>query len=530
VGAPFSVTPYSHQKLKDLFAKNTEALSAIVASKQHTDYFKSYFNHLSAQTIIVENDYIDHDFLEDYAGYYVRCFNYYRSRCTRLHFFDRSFTKKQFLYTLIGKGRILTSSKLQDSYLGFIVLKPLPKTFVGRTCLRTYEPDGGRRCYPILREYPVSLFGLNLKVRWTLAFQEQDSVVAACATSALWTTLHGTGKKFQHVIPSPVEITRMATSIPEERMPGTLPNRGLSGRQEAHVIRQIGLEPRVFDAYNPENLKGAVYSYLRAGIPLLLRQTMFDVSPKPRPNLPAGHAVAVTGFRLGGALVPEGKDRFLLRASRIDELYVHDDGVGPFARMVFDGIAVPLKQGKQIDNLYSLHTSWKGGDLKTGSVRAVPRFLLIPLYPKIRILFHFIRGVVRVFDHSIIRKYIQKLKLPLPSNLEWDIYLSTIDELKKEYSDPRIHKRLPNRTRNGVLMHPMPKYIWRAIARANDRIYLELLFDATDIEQGQFIVRGIEHNPLLFALVRFLSISLVSKPFHQLMPYWPILKWFATKA
>lgn len=46
-----------------------------------------YFDHIGAKTIIVENDYIDRDFLEDYSGYYARCFHDYQRSCTRLHFF-----------------------------------------------------------------------------------------------------------------------------------------------------------------------------------------------------------------------------------------------------------------------------------------------------------------------------------------------------------------------------------------------------------------------------------------------------------
>ena len=53
-------------------------------------------------------------------------------------------------------------------------------------------------------------WGLRVK---SLSFQEQDHEVAACATSALWSIFHGTGKMFQHPILSPVEITKVAFEI-----------------------------------------------------------------------------------------------------------------------------------------------------------------------------------------------------------------------------------------------------------------------------------------------------------------------------
>ena len=36
----------------------------------------------------------------------------------------------------------MSTETLQKNYLGFIVVKPLPSTVVGRTCLKTYDDDG----------------------------------------------------------------------------------------------------------------------------------------------------------------------------------------------------------------------------------------------------------------------------------------------------------------------------------------------------------------------------------------------------
>jgi len=86
------------------------------------------------------------------------------------------------------------------------------QTIIGRTCLKTYGDDGGRRHYSSTQLVTSHLFGIPLQIN-TLPFQEQDSVVAACATSALWTVFHGSGYLLQHTIPSPVEITKKTTSL-----------------------------------------------------------------------------------------------------------------------------------------------------------------------------------------------------------------------------------------------------------------------------------------------------------------------------
>ena len=222
---PFEVYPYSAAQLIGLITDKSGGDQHCVSHKLHSTYFEEYFSEIGAKTILVENRYIDKDFLEDFAGYYVRCFRDYDRRCTRIHFFRAPFNYEGFASYLSGVPTPITAAKLQEAYLGFLVVKPLPKTPIGRTCLRTY-PHDGRRFFPITRNYELSLYGIHLQVLGTLAFQEQDNVVAACATSALWSVFQGTGKLFHHPIPSPVGITKAATDqIPADSR--NLPNKGL---------------------------------------------------------------------------------------------------------------------------------------------------------------------------------------------------------------------------------------------------------------------------------------------------------------
>ena len=147
MGEHFEVTAYEIGTLKQLLAKKAEALPAVVEEKLHILYLDQYFDTLQAETILIENDYVDRDFLEDFAGYYVRCFHKYKSTCTRLHFFTESFATQDFESFLTGENQSLTVELLQNSYLGFIVVKPLPRTIIGRTCLKTYPRNGQRRSY-----------------------------------------------------------------------------------------------------------------------------------------------------------------------------------------------------------------------------------------------------------------------------------------------------------------------------------------------------------------------------------------------
>lgn len=527
MATPYAIYSYSTQSLRKILSSESNALPSVVDLKPHTLYLEGYLKGLGAQTILVEHKYVDRDYMEDYAGFYARCFGKYESSCSRLHFFSQSFTSKQFAQLLLGRSRTLNEANLHESYLGFIVVKKLPQTFVGRTCLKTYGSDGGRRIYPTLRAYPVGLYGLNLSVDKTLGFQEQDRGAAACATSALWTVFQGTGRLFQHSIPSQVEITKMATQIPDEEVPGILPSRGLTGRQEIYAIRQLGLEADHTSAQDEFNLTGSVYAYLRFGIPLLLRVTLFDVSAAPLPKMKGGHAIAVTGFSLGRPTVmPYGPSAFRLRATRMDKLYVHDDQVGPFARMLLDGTKVKTKDQVGPVEWNSLSTSWLGDDGNMGSVRAVPRFILIPLYAKIRIRFEFVRDVVMSFNQLLETAFKAVTSKPLPAEFEWDIYLTSVNTLKTEIRKSSV---LANSSKRRWLTANMPRFIWRARYVVGDLSALELLFDATDIEQGKFFIGAVEYNEPLYSLIRQMSVIVKDERYYHSRSYWRILEWFANQ-
>lgn len=261
--SPVEVQPYSIDSLKTLLQECSKAKPKTINDKLHRLYFEEYLGNIGVKTIITEQEYVDRDYLEDFAAYYVRCFSEYGRHCARLHFFGEEFTQADLNAFLSGDGSSqLDQDFFSNSYLGFIIIKPLPQTIVGRTCLRVYEPDGGRRNYPSTRAYSVNLFGIELTID-TLAFQEQDRVAAACATSALWSAFHGSGHVFDHPIPSPVNITRSAVmgSLARAR---ALPSKGLNIYEMIKAVQSVGLEPHVVGASDPHVLRATAYAYLQA--------------------------------------------------------------------------------------------------------------------------------------------------------------------------------------------------------------------------------------------------------------------------
>lgn len=506
---PFEVYPYNKNHLIDLFSKNSSKQA--ILKKTQLGYLDGYFSHsdIDAKTIVVENNYIDRDFLEDHAGYYARCFQEYERKCSRLHFFNVSFSKDDLVNLLKNSDSDINPKVLNDSYIGFSVLKPIPETVIGRTCLKTYSEEDKKRRFPAVCNYQASLFGIPLEVK-SLAFQEQDQVVAACATSALWSLFHSSGDSFNHPVPSPLEITKSATthSFYHDRF---LPNKsGLMVEQMATAIRNVSLEPnfiKLDNAYGNINLnnevnefilKATLYSYLKHGISSIL---IFKLIKNSGGSI-GFHAATIVGYGSEQTSPPTYSwlNGMQLANSSIDRIYVHDDQVGPFAKMAFDG------DFTNTNGIFSMHTSFgrlhdPAQNSYTDQYRAIPKSLIIPLYHKIRIPFSTILKVISQFD-QIFESYQTLRRNIFPYRLIWDIYLIRVSNLKEELYNL---DNIDGNYRKEILLENMPRFIWRARGFADQDKAIDLLFDATDIEQGGFFLRSINYNQILAGILKAIS-------------------------
>ncbi len=497
-----SVLPYSYEALCELFAEHSSNSLAVVKRKIQTEYFRGYFEELKAQTIVVETDYVDHDFLEDFAAYYVRCFATYSRYCTRIHFFGKPFDQDRFEGLFHADAEV--QELLRQSYLGFIVVRPVPERIIGRTCLATYStaPSSERR-FPTTRTCEASLFGLALQLP-TIAFQEQDRAVSACATSALWSVFQGTGVRFHHRILSPAEITHRANArnpLDGRAFPAS---DGLMFIQMADAVRSCELEPLWLAYTEPFFLRAAIHAYLSAGIPLLLNGDIVDSN-----SLNAGgdsndsgtvkgvHGVAIVGYRVSSDPPACEEDGFMLWSSRVTKLYCRDDGVGPFARMEF------LPSGDSSRALLS--TSQADTIENIGSWRFVPDAVLVPLYHKIRVPFLRIYQEVRAFDNYLAELARQLecerengvMEPEVFPSIEWDIKLTTVNDYKRELLN---HPAIVDR--KGILETGLPKYLWLARGLHRDDRGLDLVFDATGLELSNLCLRVVEFGSPTIQLLR----------------------------
>lgn len=443
----YSIHSFSDQAIAQICAEHTGRSLRFCATKDQVNYLTSYLHEMECKSILLETPYVDREYLEDFAEYYVRCFKPYSRFCARLHFFS-SDLEQSVLEDLLQGDSAKHQENLQSDYLGFSVIKPLPDAFVGRTCLTTYESDKGRRHYPMTRPYQAHIAGTVLTVS-SLAFQEQDTVVAACATASLWSALHKSADIFGTATATPARVTEIAGRDSFER---TLPSHGFQVREMCRAIKGMNLEVELRTGHRIDDIREVIYGYGHCGIPLILGLDF--VTPEGAKPYPDGHAVTTVGYSL-----KPGVWGNKLLANNIDQIYVHDDQHGPFAR------------SKVVDG-QTIETKWKVDRTPLlGKIFTV----IIPVYHKIRITYENAREETEKLDWL--------LEL-CGFNACWEIRLTPIPQFLKEVADSEF---IPREVKKKVLDSNWPRFQWRLTAWNDGVPILEALLDATDIERSFFV-------------------------------------------
>jgi hypothetical protein len=320
-----------------------DPLSALLPSTQ-VRYLQRYFAELNAAVVVEEPNYFDRDYLAEFSAFYSVSAAGYLNICRRIHFFSDSRANRT-LFEEAASGNEEAAEVLNSSYLGFIVIRPIPAAPLGRTVVRWYEdrqPSTPRITQPS-REYHVNIAGFQLTIRG-LAWQEQDTGVGACATIALWTMLHSSAFDDHHAIPTTADITRAAhkSASMGARM---FPSGGLRHDQICEAIKEQNLAPVIFEGdiknksgatvgFSRERFASTCAALIRSGYPVLLSGVFLGDDPMLN-----GHAMCAVGFRsCSPGAVKAGEVE--LQESAIGYLYIHDDNIGPSVRFGITEIKV----------------------------------------------------------------------------------------------------------------------------------------------------------------------------------------------
>jgi hypothetical protein len=324
---PTSVKVTAYEGSLEKFVSRPEGLLDTGPSDQ-LRYLADYLTKIGCRAVAVESHYIDRDYIDDVALFYSRSLRSYPNFCTRLNFFRESFDKRR-LDSLIRAGSRggynVSQTYLQERYLGYCIVRPLPGYPVGRTVLATFPRESGEgftREYACVREYEVNFCGFPLTVSG-LAFQQQDQGVSACATTAIWSAVNCTSWKEDQKVATPAEITQLASKY--LLLAGrALPSEGLGLQQISEAIRGAGLAPICVRSDTPTEDRAQLLTYIQSGFaPVLCINPLGGAG---------GHAVCGVGFKRG-TVEPRTNNKlhFTDASTSIQALYIHDDRLGPYA-------------------------------------------------------------------------------------------------------------------------------------------------------------------------------------------------------
>ena len=294
---------------------------------RQAEYLEIYLKEIGCQTVVVENHYIDRVFMHDDAIYYVRSLRSYPNFTKRVHFFKQPFDHTSW-HEMIGRaGRGEHSpiqQNLQDCYLGFSVIRPLPNSPIGRTVLPAISPrtpSGTVSSFATSRRHNVHLAGFSLHVDG-VPFQSQDQGVSACATTALWSALDCVAATEEMTVSSPASITESATRYTLLGRP--FPNEGLTIRQICEATREAGFSPLVIRSESITDDVSQIFSYSCSGFaPVLALLPTGGGGP--------GHAVCCVGVRYEPPPQTDIAHMFREVSGGLRGLYIHDDRLGPYA-------------------------------------------------------------------------------------------------------------------------------------------------------------------------------------------------------
>ena len=513
--SPLSVVPFGRDYLIDFIRHKTGWTQRDeVANKAQLIYLCNYLSQgdgEKCQTIVAEDEYVDRHYLEDYSEYYARCFPSHPRKCSRLHFFSVLIEEHEFVSGLIGNDEVF-KKRLADSYIGFAVIRPIPHTFFAKICLKPYGAFAQRPKSKILqKDIPVSLFGISLTVK-TIPFLEQDKVVSACATSALWTALSASAEMSYASLPSPSAITKSASNAYYEGT-RTFPTVGLTPRQAARSLKYYGMEPVILGckaAGECAVLKEHIHSYISNGTPVMMGGDVYEVTKDGTHRLLGKHLVCVLGYSTKAANNGVG---LKLLSHEIDKIYVHDDRYGPFVKIKMAVETFDIG-GKEIMGL-SLSIDGKRKDI------FVPEVTIVGLHHKVRIPYSYIWKICTTFLAYLqltMRNILQLNADPKTASQAdlaydfqagqciqilidgvWDISLTTSVAIKQNLLNEGTFctfNGMINKT--SLLLQNMPKHVWRCRVfvrgETGESLFTDLLFDATEVPQGQLLIGYISYS------------------------------------
>lgn len=304
-----------------------------------------HFRSIGVRSLLIQTGVRDPDFLEEHQAFYAKQHRTVPSTCTRVHAFAHEIpapNPANLESDVIG----FLDAATNESYLGFVTIRPLRHAPIGATILR---PAPSRQPTATDR-FPVHIAGTEFSVEGT-PFLQQDNAVGACAQASIWMALRTLRRRVGNTAFSPAELTLAATRYlaPDRTFPG---RHGLTAVQMLEAVRSAGHDPfyvdlRPLDRSAPPSAAtviGHATPYSFSGLPVI------GILNPPQ----GGHAVVAIGHIPSKARVqPHQRVQrhlqvaisYSMASDWISGLVIHNDNSGPY---------LELGTGSPVDRNYCL--------------------------------------------------------------------------------------------------------------------------------------------------------------------------------
>ena len=408
------------------------------------------------KTIVVEQRYRDKDHTHSLSSYYYKSFHQVKSECTRLHFFSNRLSPTSL--DSIG------NEELSQHYMGYCVLRPFPQRKIGRTVLKriNYVPTLE---FPTCHgDFPVNLVGHRLSVKGP-GFMEQDTMVSACATTALWMSTTTIGQRFNLRQSSTAEITQMATEYLISSRP--MPSEGLLLEQMVHCLRKLSYDPLVIGRTDSVRVKHEIYTYIESELPPIILCELLSGGDHAIVGIGHGYHLPITNpFKISVDWPGEMPIQISRSSEWIPHFLINDDQRGLFRKLSF---LDPTTWRQQLQNAsITINTSdarfdewncpvtidenYPNAGENRGQQIANIWAVIVPL-PK---------GVLLTVEQAekksarLIKLWHYWNSLSVPTDLVLRTYLVQSNEYKE-----RIKKTAVNDfVKSLIISKPMPRWIW----------------------------------------------------------------------
>lgn len=239
---------------------------SVFESNKIIDSFNLYISALKRGLYIVaETDYVDKVYRDSYYHYYATKLDEYHRNCIRISFFCEE---------IIENTLFESNDRLNDIYRGFMVIRPLIDSPIGRTLISPLAMLD--RDMAICSTYVnATVFGRKLRV---LGFphSSQDTETMTCAQVAIWSLMEYSGNKYSEYTPTlPSQINKILNFRATIRQ---LPSVGLLLDDISIAIQKQGFGAITYsqDAYK-EDFKKIFTCYVESGIPIVVALENKDV-------------------------------------------------------------------------------------------------------------------------------------------------------------------------------------------------------------------------------------------------------------